>query len=71
MIMQIETVENLAEQMADWIGIYGGCKGDGDEGCEYDKCKPFCCRQGFVGAMGERIREAVENEKKLESVGLS
>lgn len=69
--MQIETVEELAEQIADWLGIYGGCKSDGDTGCTYDKNNPFCCRQGFVGAITERMREAVENEKKLESAGLS
>lgn len=71
--MNIETVEDLAEKMADWLGIYGGCKNihENDDNCTYDKCKPFCCRQGFVGAMEERIRESVENEKKLESAGLS
>ena len=67
--MEIETVKELAEKLADWIGIYGGCKSDGDVGCTYDKNEPFCCRQGFLGSMEERIRESVENDKKLESVG--
>lgn len=71
--MQIETVEELAEQIADWLGIYGGCKNitSDDDNCTYDKNKPFCCRIGFIGAISERMREAVENEKKLESAGLS
>ncbi len=76
--MEIETVETLAEQLADWFGIYGGCKNinadsnyASDNNCTYDKSNPFCCRQGFVSAISERMREAVENEKKLESVGLS
>ena|ERR1035437_2010194 len=70
--MNIETTEDLAEQIADWLGIYGGCKnitGD-DDLCTYNKNKPFCCRQGFCGAMKERMTEAVENEKKLEALNL-
>jgi len=70
--MHIETVEDLAEQIADWIGIFGGCKNitAADDLCTYDKEKPFCCRQGFITAMEERIREAVENEKKLNDCNL-
>jgi len=71
--MKIETVSDLAEQIADWIGIYGGCKaiGSGETGCTYDKFEnPCCCRVGFINAMEERIREAVENDKKLEESGL-
>lgn len=70
--MNIETVEELSKQLADWIGIYGGCKNtdENQDNCTYDKSKPFCCRQGFCGAMEERIREAVENEKKIKSVRL-
>ena len=63
--MKIETTKDLAETLADWLGIYGGCKSDGDIGCTYDKEKPFCWRQGFVQAIQERIIEAVENDKKL------
>mgnify|MGYP005867147565 CR=1 FL=1 len=37
--MKIETVSDLAEQIADWIGIYGGCKNitSNDDNCTYDK----------------------------------
>ena len=71
-IMEIETVEELAEQIADWLGVFGGCKNisSDDENCTYDKWKPFCCRVGFIGAISERMREAVANEKKLEDAGL-
>ena len=62
--MNIELPEELAEKIADWIGIYGGCKSNGETGCTYDESKPFCCRQGFVGAIANRIRESVENEKE-------
>lgn len=68
--MNIETVSDLAEKIADWIGIYGGCKSTGDEGCEWDAKKPFCCRQGFVDHMEERIRQAVDNDNKLEAGNL-
>ncbi len=70
--MEIETVTDLAEQLADWFGIYGGCKNDGldEDKCTYNKNKPFCCRQGFVGALEERIREAVENENKFKQLDL-
>lgn len=70
--MNIETVDELADQIADWLGIYGGCKNitENDDKCTYDKEKPFCCRTGFVGAIAERMREAVENEKKLEQLEL-
>jgi hypothetical protein len=70
--MTIETVEDLSEQIADWLGIYGGCKNNSscDNECTYDKNKPFCCRIGFVGAISERIREAVDNDSKLEKFEL-
>jgi len=65
--MQIETVEELADQIADWIGVYEGCRNvtSEDNNCTYDKNKPLCCRTGFVRAISERIREAAENEKRF------
>lgn len=70
--MNIETVEELSHQIADWLGIYGGCKNvcESDNNCNYDPTKPMCCRTGFMGAMEDRIRNAVENEKKLKESGL-
>lgn len=67
--MNIETVEDLAESMADWLGLFGGCKNrhEDDDNCTYKESKPFCCRQGFCGAMEDRIREAVKNSDKLEN----
>lgn len=69
--MDIETTNDLAEKLADWLGIYGGCKSDGDNGCTYDKSKPLCCRQGFVESMKERMTEAVENDKVVNPYLLS
>lgn len=71
--MNIETVEELAEQIADWCGIYGGCKNitEDDNNCTYDKFKnPACCRNGFIEAITERMIDAVENDKKLREAGL-
>lgn len=69
--MEIETVNDLAKRMSDWLGIYGGCKNlhEDDDNCTYCKDKPFCCRQGFVGAMEERMREAVFNDERLAASG--
>jgi hypothetical protein len=70
--MEIETPELLAEKIADWLGIYGGCKNisESDSNCVFDPQKPFCCRIGFVGEIEERIRQCVENEKQLNATGL-
>jgi len=69
--MTIETVDDLVEQLADWLGVYGGCKSNGDEGCEYDENTPFCCRVGFSGAMKERIEKAVDNDRKLQELDIN
>lgn len=61
----IETPEELAEVIADWLGVYGCCKSDGDEGCEFNRDRPFCCRTGFVGELQERIEKSVENQNLL------
>lgn len=68
--MEIETSEDLANQLADWLGIYGGCKNEtaDDNNCIYDKSKPFCCRQGFCSALQERIRGSVKNDKIVNQI---
>ncbi len=72
--MNIETTEDLATQLADWLGIYGSCKNitASDDNCTYDPyTNPFCCRIGFMAAIQERMIEAVANDKKLEQAGLA
>lgn len=66
--MTIETTEELSEQIADWIGIYGACKSDDPEGCPNDN--PLCCRVEFVRHIQERMIRAVENDKKLQALNL-
>ena len=65
--MIIETVDDLAEQVADWLGVFGCCKMKGRD-CEDEN--DHCCRTGFMMVFPDRIRQAVENEKKLELTGL-
>lgn len=70
--MEIETVPDLANKIADWLGVYGACK-EGDKYepcCEKSEKDIFCCRVGFCMHMEERIREAVGNENKLDDIHL-
>jgi len=63
--MYIETTEDLCNQIADWIGVYGACKADEcSDGCENKN--PLCCRVGFMIEMKERMARAVENDRMLE-----
>lgn len=65
--MQLETTEELCHQIADWIGVYGGCKANECEnGCE--NMNPLCCRQGFMMQMQERMKQAVKNEEAIDAL---
>ncbi len=81
--MNIETVEDLSNQIADWLGVYGACKhADCGEECNATnkECclhgggcndeNPLCCRKGFMLTMPDRIKKAVENDIKLEKADL-
>ena len=60
----VETVDDLANKICDWVGCYGGCKQSEDgDGCDDDYL--FCCRIGAMMVLPDRIRDAVENEKKI------
>jgi hypothetical protein len=63
--MNVETPEELAERVADWLGIYG-C-------CDQEKCKDdsTCCRTQFVPDFADRVRDAVHNEAVLQTVELN
>lgn len=67
--MQIETVEDLAEQIANWLDCYGCCKA-AEKGEDCEDTNPFCCRVGIMTWLPDRIRAAVTNEKKLENSGV-
>lgn len=66
--MTIETTEDLANQIADWLGIYGSCKSECENSCENES--DLCCRVGFMLVFPDRIRNAVHNEDKLNFVNL-
>jgi hypothetical protein len=66
--MKIETLEDVLNELADKFMVYGACKSEDDDGCENENT--ICCRVGFMMVYEEKIRQAIENEKKLELVGL-
>lgn len=68
--MKIETPEDLANEIANWIGCYGCCKHAEQGADECEEKAIDCCRVGFMMIMPDRIRAAVENEKKLQKVDL-
>lgn len=55
----LETPDELAEQIADWCGVYGAAEHKNDYP---DTCK---CRMCFIGEVVRRIRESVRNEQLL------
>ena len=58
-MVELETVEDLAENIADMAGVYDTLDYIGDH---EDSCM---CRVCFVIRITERIRQAVANEKLL------
>lgn len=67
--MQIETVEDLANQVADWCGVYGTCKA-AQRGEDCNAASIMCCRVGFMMEFENRLRRAVENEQQLATIQL-
>lgn len=62
--MNIETVDELCEHLADLIGVYGCCRhAESNEDCKEKMIT--CCRVGFMIEMPDRIRQAVINDEKL------
>lgn len=68
--MNIETIDDILDELADKMGVYGCCKAasEGKDECE-DK-NPCCCRVGFMMEYGNRISNAFVNEQKLELAGI-
>lgn len=61
--MEIKSVDELCEEIADMVGVYGCCKAD-DKGCF--ETNPYCCRTGFVMLMREKIVKAVEFDHSVD-----
>lgn len=67
--MAIETIDDIVEDMADKLGIHGGCTDPiGDDGCEGDVGHGHCCRISFVSELRDRIDRAIEVEQKLGTI---
>ncbi len=68
--MEIETIDDLCEQLADWIGVYGCCSaGDKADGCYSNN--PLCCRMGFTIQLKERIYNAIETDMLSRNLDLN
>lgn len=59
--MNVETIDDIIDDMANKLGIYGGCKSIDPDGCDNDDI--CCCRVRFAMVMRHRIDRAVINEK--------
>jgi hypothetical protein len=57
--MAIETLQDILTELADRLGVYGA-HGEDDE----TECQPQC-RMCFESDMKERIKAAIEVERKL------
>lgn len=68
--MVIETVEEIVDQVADWLNIYGACPTEHAGNCDACPKKEniFCSRIGFITEFRDRLDKAYENEKKLEQL---
>lgn len=62
--MKIETTEDLCNELADMLGIYGCCK-HAEKGNDCNEDNVTCCRVGFMMEMPDRMRAAVQNEEKI------
>lgn len=67
--MNIETIDDIIEDIANKLGVYGACKSTDPEGCDNED--PCCCRVGFTMVLKDRIYVAIENETKLEKAGIA
>jgi len=57
----IENVYELVEWLANQVGAYG---------CHDERCSPSReCRACWTSGLADRIRNAVENEKRLAALG--
>lgn len=66
--MAIETLEDITEDIANQLGIYGTCKGRDENGNVVRDCLPSeVCRICFISDIKDRIRAAIEVERKLSS----
>lgn len=68
--MKVEVLEDVLEELADKLDAYGTCADKEVTDCKYAKNSSTCCRVRFMIEYEKRIREAIDNENKLNQVGL-
>lgn len=62
--MEVLVLDDVLNELADKLGIYGTCPND--NGCDSnEKC---ICRNGFMIEFEDKIRTAIENEKRLDEL---
>lgn len=67
--MKIEILEDVLEELANKLDIYGCCKPDENE----QACitaNNFCCRVGFMMHYEDRIRQSIVNEQRIVQAGI-
>jgi len=68
--MNIETIDDILNELADKLYVYGCCKAATKAVDVCEEKDPCCCRVGFMIEYRERINKAIENEEKLNLAGL-
>lgn len=64
--MPIETLNDIVEEMANRLGVYGTCVANDEHGHQVRECLPGeTCRICFEIGLKSRIHAAVEIERKL------
>lgn len=63
--MSVETLNDIAEEMADLADIYGGCLCASEVESDRPLRGRYCCRGAFVLTLTERMRAAALVERKL------
>lgn len=66
--MNIETTEEVLDEIANRFMIYGACKSENPQEC--DNGDHFCCRVGFTAHYQDRLDNAHADEVKLKRAGL-
>lgn len=62
----IETVDDLADILADRLGIYEDRRCQRNDSADITHVEHCSCRVNWVPAMADRMRQAVKNERILE-----
>jgi hypothetical protein len=57
----LENVDELAESLADAVGVWGACRDESPDGCHLWRAG---CRVCWTMRIKARIRDAVQNEEK-------